>query len=472
MSTPPEILSASAPSSVAPVSGGGDLFARRRAELMRRLGPDGAALFVATPQRTRSNDTEYDYRPNSDLWYLTGFEEPGSALLLLPGHEKTPVVVFVRKRDREKEIWDGFRVGVDDAAKRLGADLAHPIDELFEKLPALLEGRSKLVYALGLCHDTDRQVVTVLNRVRHLARRGRQAPHSIHDPGLFLHEMRLVKTSEELDAIRTACRVSAEGHVRAMRLTRPGMTEYELQAEIEYVFRKSGAKAPGYTTIVGGGKNACVLHYIENRETLKDGDLVLVDAGAEVGWYTGDVTRTWPVNGRFSGHQRVIYDLVLRAQMDVIRLIRPGLEWNKLHEQAVRTITEGLVEIGALEGPVEKAIEEKTFRKFFMHGTGHWLGIDVHDVGIYSRPGETGRPLEVGMVFTVEPGLYFHADEPASPERFRGIGVRIEDDVLVTEDGCEVLTRFVPKEPEELEALIGLGAGREGPPSRPLPSGA
>jgi Xaa-Pro aminopeptidase len=452
----PETLPASvAPLAPPPSSAPPSLHARRRAELMRRIGPYGAALFVATPQRTRSNDTEYDYRPHSDLWYLTGFEEPGSALLLLPGHEKTPVVVFVRKRDREKEIWDGFRLGVDDAAARLGADAAFPIDELFEKLPGLLEGRDKLVYSLGLCHDTDRQVIQIVNRVRHLARRGKPAPQAIHDPGLFLHEMRLVKTPEEIDALRTACRVSAEGHLRAMRVTRPGVTEYELQAEIEYVFRKSGAKAPGYTTIVGGGRNACVLHYVENKDRLKDGDLVLVDAGAEVGWYTGDITRTWPVNGRFTGHQREVYDLVLRAQMDVIRMVRPGLEWHRLHEQAVRTLTEGLVDMGVLEGPVEKAIEDKTFRKFYMHGTGHWLGIDVHDVGIYARPGETGRPLEPGMVFTVEPGLYFHHDEPASPERFRGIGIRIEDDVLVTEDGCEVLTRFVPKEPEEIESVVG-----------------
>ena len=454
---PHETLQPAAPTAP-PSTGGSDVFARRRAELMRRIGPDAAALFVAAPQRTRSADSEYDYRPNSDLWYLTGFEEPGSALLLLPGHEKTQVVVFVRKRDREREIWDGFRLGVDDAAARLGADTAYSIDDLYEKLPALLEGRARLVYSLGLDHDVDRHVVTILNRVRHLARRGRQAPRAILDPIDFLHEMRLVKTPEEIEAIRTACRVSAEGHVRAMRRTRPGLTEYELQAEIEYVFRKSGAKAPGYTSIVGSGKNACVLHYIENRDVLKDGDLVLVDAGAEVGYYTGDITRTWPVNGRFNGYQREIYDLVLRAQMDVIRLVRPGLEWNRLHEQAVRTLTEGLVDLGALEGPVEKAIEEKTFRKFFMHGTGHWLGIDVHDVGTYSRPGEQGRPLEPGMVFTVEPGLYFHGDEPASPERYRGIGVRIEDDLLVTEDGCEVLTRFVSKEPEEIEELVGKDA--------------
>lgn len=456
----PETAQAPAlPASDAP-SGPSALFARRRAELMRRIGPDSAALFVATPQRTRSNDTEYDYRPHSDLWYLTGFEEPGSALLLLPGHEKTQVVVFVRKRDREREIWDGFRVGVEAAAERLGADAAYPIEELYERLFTLLDGRGRLVYSLGLCHETDRQVIQVVNRVRHLARRGKLAPRAIYDPQDDLHEMRLIKDPQEIEALRTACRVSAEGHVRAMRVTRPGLPEYALQAELEYVFKKGGAKAPGYTSIVGGGRNACVLHYVENKDVLRDGDLVLVDAGAEVGWYTGDITRTWPVNGRFTGEQRQIYDLVLRAQMDVIRLVGPGLPWHKLHEQAVRTLTEGLVDLGLLAGPVEKAIEDKTFRKFYMHGTGHWLGIDVHDVGTYSRPGEVGRPLEVGMVFTVEPGLYFHADDTAVPERFRGIGVRIEDDVLVTADGCEVLTRHVPKEPEEIEALVG----RDAPP--------
>jgi Xaa-Pro aminopeptidase len=267
--------------------------------------------------------------------------------------------------------------------------------------------------------------------------------------------MRLVKSLDEIAAIRTACEVSAAGHVRGMRTTRPGLHEWALQAEIEYEFKRLGARAPGYTTIVGGGANACVLHYVENREPLRDGDLVLVDAGAEVGWYTGDVTRTWPVNGRFTPDQRQVYDLVLRAQADVLNLVRPGLPWNKLHETAVRTLTEGLVDMGVLEGPVEKAIEEKTFRKYFMHGTGHWLGIDVHDVGMYSRDGESGRPLIPGMVFTVEPGLYFHADEPGCPERLKGIGVRIEDDVLVTDDGAEVLTRSAPKDPEDLESLVG-----------------
>ncbi len=432
-----------------------DVHAERRARLMERLGNETAALFVANPVSTRSNDTEYDYRPASDLWYLTGFEEPAAAALLLPGHPEHPFVLFLRKRDREREIWDGFRVGVEGAKERLRCDAAFAIDELEQHLPKMLEGRSRLVYALGVTEDMDRTVIRCVRKIAHLARRGKKAPREIVDPIEHLHEMRLVKTLPEIATLREACRVSAQGHVRGMQRTRAGMPEWGLQAEMEYEFKRLGAKAPGYTTIVGGGKNACVLHYVENRDTLKDGDLVLVDAGAEVGYYTGDVTRTWPVNGRFTAPQREIYDLVLRAQLDVMNVARPGLPWNKLHETAVRTLTEGLVDLKVLEGPVEKAIEEKTFRKYFMHGTGHWLGIDVHDVGMYSRDGEAGRPLIPGMVFTVEPGLYFHVDEEGCPERYRGIGVRIEDDVLVTEDGYEVLTRDAPKDPEELERIVG-----------------
>jgi Xaa-Pro aminopeptidase len=376
-------------------------------------------------------------------------------VLLLPGHTESPYVLFLRKRDRDREIWDGFRVGVEAAKERLGCDAAFPIEEFEAKLPGLLEGRSRLVYTLGVNEEADRRVIRSVRKIAHLARRGKKAPREIVDPLQYLHELRLIKTPLEIEAVRKAVDISAEGHVRAMRATRPGMKEYELQAEIEYVFKRAGAKAPGYTSIVGAGANACVLHYIENRGTLRDGEVVLVDAGAEVGYYTGDITRTWPVGGKFTGYQREIYDLVLRAQMDVIRMIQPGLEWQRLHEQSVHTLTEGLVELGVLQGPVDKAIEDKTFRKYFMHGTGHWLGIDVHDVGAYSRDGEPGRPLEPGMVFTVEPGLYFHKDEEGCPEKYRGIGIRIEDDILVTENGCEVLSRNAPKEPEELEAIIG-----------------
>jgi Xaa-Pro aminopeptidase len=444
------------PGSVAPVTGAnGDLLDSRRRRLMERLGEEAAALFIASPVRVRSSDTHYAYRPASDLWYLTGFEEPGAAALILPGHEEHPFVMFVRPRDREKEIWDGWRVGVEAAKERLGCDAAFPIGELDERLPKLLEGRSRLVYAFGEDEETDRSVIRAVKKVQALARKGKRAPRVIEDPMAALHELRLVKTAEEIDAVRRAVRVSAAGHVHGMRQTRPGMTEYELQAEIEYVFKRSGASAPGYASIVGTGANACILHYVENRATLEAGDLVLVDAGAEVGFYTGDITRTWPVSGAFTGRQREIYDLVLRAQMDVIRRVRPGVLWHTLHEAAVEGVVRGLLDLGVLEGSAEQIIEEKTYRRFFMHGTGHWLGIDVHDVGAYARDGELGRPLEPGMVFTVEPGVYFHADTEGCPEAFRGIGVRIEDDVLVTETGCEVLSSGVPKEPEEIEELVG-----------------
>jgi Xaa-Pro aminopeptidase len=304
----------------------------------------------------------------------------------------------------------------------------------------------------------DREVIRAFRRALRTARGRHRAPLSIVEPNEALHEMRILKTPEEIEAIRRACRVSAEGHVRGMRVTRPGLGEYELQAEIEYVFQKNGARSPGYPTIVGSGANACVLHYIDNRGRLGEGELVLVDAGAEVACYTGDVTRTWPVSGAFDGAQRAIYDLVLRAQMEAIDLVRPGLSWHAMHECTVQVVTEGLVDLGIVEGPVEKAIGEQTFKKFFMHGTGHWLGIDVHDVGSYARNGEKSRPLEAGMVFTVEPGLYFHPEEPACPEEFVGVGVRIEDDVLVTEDGCEVLTALAPKEPDEIEEIVGADA--------------
>jgi Xaa-Pro aminopeptidase len=434
------------------------LHAERRRRLMSDLGPGAAALFIANPQQRRSNDTQYHYRPNSDVWYLTGFEEPDCAVLLLPGHEEHPFVLFLRERERDREIWDGWRVGVEAAPERLGCDKALPIGELGETLPKMLMGRDRLVYALGDDPDVDRTVIQAVRRTQAQARRGKVAPRVIEDPIHHLHEMRLVKSPAEVEALREAVTVSAAGHLRGMEVTRPGMREYELQAEIEYVFKRGGARSPGYPSIVGSGRNACVLHYIDNLGDLRDGDLVLVDAGAEVGYYTGDITRTWPVSGAFSGHQREIYDLVLRAQMDAIRLVKPGLAYHKIHEATVRTLTEGLIDLGLLEGPTDKAIEEKTYRRYYMHGTGHWLGIDVHDVGFYARNGEKGRPLVPGMVFTIEPGLYFHADQEACPDAYRGIGVRIEDDVLVTEDGCEVLSSGVPKEPEEIEEVVGREA--------------
>lgn len=433
-------------------------YAARRARLMQAIGPHGAALFVANPVRNRSNDTNFAYRPNSDLWYLTGFEEPEAAVLLRPDHPESPFVLFLRPRDKAIEIWDGPRVGVEGAREAVGADEAFPIAEMAERLPKMLAGRDALHYSLGINEEVDRDVIRAYRKAQRAGRGRAKAPLSIVEPRDALHEMRLIKSPEEIESVRRACRLSAEAHVHAMRKTRPGMSEREIQAEIEYVFTRGGALSPGYPSIVGAGENACVLHYIDNRATMKDGDLLLVDAGAEVDFYTGDVTRTWPVSGTFSGFQRQIYDLVLQAQMEAIAVVRPGVEYHRIHETTVNRIAEGLVDLGVLEGPVEKAIEEKTYKKFFMHGTGHWLGIDVHDVGAYARNGEPGRPLEPGMVFTIEPGIYFHPEEEASPDDYRGIGVRIEDDILVTEDGCEVLSRDAPKEAEEIEEIVGADA--------------
>ncbi|MDF1700823.1 MAG: Xaa-Pro aminopeptidase [Planctomycetota bacterium] len=436
----------------------GDMHAARRARLMARVGATSAALVVAYPERNRSNDSNHPYRPSSDLWYLTGFEEPEAAMLLLPGHPEHPFVLFLRERNLKMEIWDGPRVGLERAREMVGADKAFTFEQLEEELPKLLAGRASLHYSLGVDAAMDDVVLKSYRKALRTARGRARAPTSIIEPGEALHEMRLIKSPEEIEAMRRCCEVSAAGHVRGMRVTRPGMTEFELQAEIEHVFRKQGARSPGYPSIVGTGTNACVLHYIENRDTLADGDLVLVDAGAEVDYYTGDITRTWPVSGEFNGYQRTIYDLVLRAQMEAISLVKPGLPWHELHECTVQVITEGLCDLGLLEGPVEKAIEDKAFKKFYMHGTGHWLGIDVHDVGAYAREGEKSRPLEAGMCFTIEPGIYFHPEVENCPTDFLGIGVRIEDDILVTEDGCEVLTRGVPKEPEEIMEIVGKDA--------------
>ena len=435
-----------------------ELFAERRRRLLTSLGERGAALFFSAPEAVRSNDSHFDYRQNSDLWYLTGFEEPESALLLLPGHDKHQVVMFVRKKDRERETWDGYRAGIEGAKAEFGADEAFLIDELDAKLPELFEGRDRLQFGLGLYADRDAQVVKALGKVKMLAKRGKRAPREVIDPSTLLHEMRLFKRGVELDAVRKACQVSADAHVAAMRATAPGRGEWEIQAEVEYVFKMSGAKSPGYTTIAGSGVNACTLHYVENRRRMEAGDLLLLDAGAEVDYYTGDITRTWPVSGKFSGVQREIYDLVLRSQQEVIAMVKPGLPWTAMHEKAVEVLTRGMVERGILEGPVEKAIEEKTFRAWYMHSTGHWLGIDVHDVGAYYAETDKARVLEPGMVFTVEPGLYFTPDAPKVPERYKGIGIRIEDDILVTDTGYEILSKGAPKEPDDIEAIVGADA--------------
>lgn len=417
----------------------------------------GVAIFPASPVRIRSNDSDYKYRPDSDLFYLTGFAEPEAIAVFAPEHPEHKFVLFVRPRDPEREVWDGKRAGVEGAVAEFEADAAFTIDEFDEKIFDYLDGRKQLFYRLGLDEDFDLRIIRLLNRYRTSRKAKAPGPAMIVDPSEIVHEMRLLKTEEDLALMRRAAEISAEAHRAAMAAARPGMFEYELEALVEYTFRKNGATGPSYTTIVGSGPNATVLHYIENSRRIGENDLVLIDAGAEYAYYAADITRTWPVSGRFTDEQRAIYEIVLEAQEGAIAMSKPGVTMQEIHDFCVRTIAEGLVRLGLVEGPVNKAIEEGRYKKFYMHKTGHYLGMDVHDVGRY-REGEEWRALAAGMVMTVEPGIYIAEDCEEVDERWRGIGVRIEDDVLVTESGYDVLTAGVPKRVEELERLVGSEA--------------
>jgi Xaa-Pro aminopeptidase len=440
------------------------MFAERRRRFMDRMG-DGVALFFAAPEKTRSNDTSYKFRQDSYFHYLTGFNEPEGVLVLLPGHPEHETVMFVRPRDKDKETWNGRRAGPEGAKERFGADAAYTIDRFPELLPGYLENAPSLYHALGRYPDRDQQVVTAMDTVRGKIRQGIKAPATLVDPASILNEMRLRKTPEELERMRRAAVISREAHREAMRSARPGMREYELEAVIEYVFRRNGAAAPGYGTIVGSGMNATILHYVENEAEMKDGDLVLIDAGAEVEGYSADITRTFPVNGKFSPAQREIYEIVLDAQLKAIEQSRLGNEFEDVHQAALRALVEGLIRVGVVEGTADEVIEKETYKPHFMHRTSHWLGLDVHDVGDY-RNGEAWRKLETGMVLTVEPGLYFGEFIENCPERYRGIGVRIEDDVLITESGPEVLTAGTPKTVEEVEATMAEAPREVAEPAR------
>lgn len=428
------------------------MFADRRKRMMEKMGT-GVALVFAAPEKIRSNDTEYKFRQDSTFHYLTGFGEPGAAALLMPGHPEHKFVMFVRPRDPERETWDGRRAGPEGAVSRYGADAAFPIEELSEKLPGYLENAEKLFYAMGNSTDRDALVVKALGQVRRQNRKGIRAPSTIVDPAAIVHEMRLLKTPAELEIMRRAAAITVEAHTEAMKAVRPGMMEYEVEAILEFVFRSRGASGPAYTSIVGSGENATILHYIENSARCREGEMLLIDAGAEVDGYSADVTRTFPVSGKFTPAQRRVYDVVLAAQMAAIDKVRPGNRYEVIHAAALRVLVEGLVDLGVLQGDVDKLIETEAYKPYYMHGTGHWLGLDVHDVGDY-RNGEEWRKLEPGMVLTVEPGLYFTAGQKEVPEEYRGMGVRIEDDVLVTEGEPEVLTAAAPKTPEEVESAL------------------
>ncbi len=428
-------------------------FARRRKELMAMMEPNSIAIVPAAPERTRSRDTEHHYRQDSDLLYLSGFAEPKTVLVLIPGRDHGEYVLFVRERNREREIWDGYRAGPDGACTEYGADDAFPIDDIDDILPGLIEGRERVYYAMGKDSEFDKQVMDWVNTIRAKVRSGATPPGEFLDLSHFLHEQRLFKSAAELRVMKDAGEISCRAHVRAMKLCKPGVMEYQLEAEIMHEFGKSGARFPAYNTIVGGGKNGCILHYIENSAALKNGDLVLIDAGCELDYYAADITRTFPVNGKFSPEQKALYEICLRAQLEAIAVAKPGNHWNDPHETTVRVITQGLVDVGLLEGDVKDLIKTEAYKEFYMHRAGHWLGMDVHDVGDYKVGGEW-RVLEPGMVLTVEPGIYVAPDNERVAKKWRGIGIRIEDDVLITKEGNEVLTKDAPKTVEEIESVM------------------
>ena len=427
-------------------------FTRRRRQLMRMAGRDAIVIVPAAAEQLRNNDAHYPYRQDSDFHYLTGFGEPDAVLALVPGRAQGEVILFCRERDRTREQWDGHRAGQEGAIADFGMDDAFPIADIDDILPGLIEGRSRVYYHFGRDTHFDLVLMGWVNRVRSNVRQGARPPHEFVALSHLLHDLRLYKSRAELRVMRKSAQIAAEAHVRAMRATRPGMNEHEVEAELLHTFRKHGA-VPSYEPIVGGGANGCVLHYRANNAPLRDGDLLLIDAGAEFSCYASDITRTFPVNGRYSTEQRALYDIVLDAQLAAIDKVRAGQSFEAYHDAAVRVLTAGLITLGLLKGSLKANLEAHTYRKFYMHKTGHWLGLDVHDVGDYRVDGEF-RELEPGMVVTVEPGLYISPDMKGVPARYRGIGIRIEDDVVVTDGDPEVISAGAPKNADEIEALM------------------
>ena len=429
-----------------------DEYAARRARLMQAMGPDGVAIVPAAREVIRNRDTHYKFRQDSDFRYLTGFPEPDAVAVLAPGRPDGEYLLFVRPRDPASEVWTGYRAGPEGARAQYRADQAFVTTALAQMLPGLLGGRARVYYTLGEHPELDPQITACVREIREVSRRGASAPVEFVALETTLHEQRLVKTDGELALLAHAGAVSARAHVRAMKYARPGRYEYQLAAEIHHEFELEGME-PGYGSIVGSGANACILHYVENAGALKDGDLVLIDAGGEHRGYTADITRCFPANGRFSGPQKEIYEVVLAAQKAATAELKPGNSSGRPHEVATRVLTEGMVALGLLQGDPATLIQEEKHKRFFMHGTGHWLGMDVHDVGRYKLEG-AHRPFLSGMVMTVEPGLYVAPGAEGVDPRFHGIGVRIEDDVVVTDGGPRVLTAGVPKEISEIEALM------------------
>ena len=427
-------------------------FKRRRHELMKMMGKNTIAILPSASLVTRNRDADFPFRQDSDFLYLTGFNEPDAVMVLIPGRKFGEYILFCREKDPELETWHGRRAGQEGAIKDYGADDSFPIDDIDDILPGLIEGTDSIFNIMGLYPEFDQQLIGWVNHIKAQSRAGVHVPSGFVSLDYVLHDMRLYKSTEELKLMRKAASISASAHQKAMRSCVPGRYEFQIAAEFDYEFRNNNAQH-AYSAIVGGGANGCILHYTDNCDELYDGDLVLIDAGCEVEGYASDITRTFPVNGKYSKAQREIYEIVLAAQKAAIKKVRPGNHWNDPHNAAVRVVTKGLIEINLLKGSLAKLIKEKAYRKFYMHRTGHWLGLDVHDVGDY-KVGEQWRLLEAGMVLTIEPGIYIPAHSKGVHRKWWDIGIRIEDDVLVTRTGCEVLTEAVPKIPDEIEALM------------------
>ncbi len=433
------------------------MFAERRQQLLEAMGPDAVAIFVGGRLAVRSADTEFPFRQDSDFWYLTGFDHP-EAIAVLSTREGPDFTLFVQPRDKSAEIWNGYRPGIEGAVDDYDADLAYPVEEFLGKLPDLLRGASRIYHTLGRDAAIDARIVSLQDEIRRQSRGGILPANELVDPRLLVHEMRLIKSPAEIALMQKAADISFEGHHRAARITRTGRFEYELEAELAYAFRSLGGSGPAYGSIVGSGANATILHYIKNDQQLAPGDMVLIDAGVEVQGYASDVTRTYPVDGHFEPAARALYEVVLAAQLASIAASRPGTTLPEIHAAALRVLCQGMVDLGLLEGQIDGLIESEAYRPYYMHGTSHWLGLDVHDVGAYVVKGDEGkttpRPLAPGMAYTIEPGLYVAADDPKAPKAYRGLGVRIEDDVVVTEDGILNLTQAIPKNVDDVEAWV------------------
>lgn len=425
----------------------------RRKKLMAQMEPNSIALLAAAPPRVRNSDAEYLYRQNSDFHYLTGFTEEKALLALIPGRKQGEVVLFCQQKDKAKELWHGTLMGPDVARKELEIDDAFPVDDMDDILPGLIEGRDRVYYSMGKDDRFDNQVMNWLKVIRSKAKIGAHPPGEFLMLDHLLHELRLIKSTNEIKLMQQAAKISAEGHKRAMAYCRPGIREYELEAELLHAFTRNGSRAPAYTSIVATGDNACILHYIENGSEVKAGDLVLIDAGCEYGHYASDITRTFPANGKFSPEQKAIYNIVLKAQLAAIEAIRPGVPWDEPHNISVKIITQGLVRLGIMNGRPSQLIKSEAYRDFYMHRIGHWIGMDVHDVGDY-KIDDDWRLLEPGMVTTVEPGIYISPSNKKVPKKWRGIGVRIEDDVLITRNGNKVLSVGIPKTIQEIESFM------------------